>query len=91
MDDLIGLRLGQYEITALLGKGGMATVYRARQTSMERDVAIKIINPDLAASNEFITRRVPSRFGGKRAPLLNLVIHTSGKSLITGSTITCFI
>jgi len=41
MDDLIGRVFGQYEITALLGVGGMATVYRARQISMGRDVAIK--------------------------------------------------
>jgi len=56
MDDFIGRRLGQYEITELLGKGGMAVVYRARQTSIERDVAIKVIKPDLAASDKFITR-----------------------------------
>jgi hypothetical protein len=37
MDDFIGRRLGQYEITSLLGKGGMAVVYRARQTSIGRD------------------------------------------------------
>jgi len=48
--NLIGQTLGQYEITALLGAGGMASVYRARQTSMERDVAIKVIKPELAES-----------------------------------------
>jgi serine/threonine protein kinase len=37
MADLIGQRLGQYEIVALLGKGGMATVYRARQLNIERN------------------------------------------------------
>jgi serine/threonine protein kinase len=44
MADLIGQRLGQYEIVALLGKGGMATVYRARQLNNERDVAVKVIS-----------------------------------------------
>jgi serine/threonine-protein kinase len=56
MANLIGQRLGQYEIIALLGKGGMATVYRARQTSINRDVAIKIIKPDLAETEQFIKR-----------------------------------
>jgi hypothetical protein len=56
MSSLIGQRLGQYEITALLGKGGMATVYRATQTSMGRDVAIKVIKPDLAEVGDFVTR-----------------------------------
>ncbi|MEP7289015.1 MAG: protein kinase [Chloroflexota bacterium] len=55
-DNLIGQRLGQYEIVALLGKGGMATVYRARQTSVNRDVAIKVIKPELTAASEFLTR-----------------------------------
>src|SRR5215468_3294108 len=39
----IGARLGSLEITALLGKGGMGEVYRARDTKLKRDVAIKIL------------------------------------------------
>src|SRR5258708_27222370 len=53
---MIGQRLGQYEIIALLGQGGMATVYRARQVSVNRDVAIKVIRPDLAQTSEFLER-----------------------------------
>lgn len=56
MDSMIGRRLGQYEIVAKLGAGGMATVYRARQTSVDRDVAIKVIQPDLMADAGFIER-----------------------------------
>src|SRR5262245_51874103 len=56
MANLIGQRLGQYEITARLGTGGMATVYRARQASMGRDVAIQVIKPDLAEMSDFLTR-----------------------------------
>src|SRR5215510_5593995 len=41
----IGTQLGSHEITALLGKGGMGEVYRARDTKLKRDVAIKIL-PD---------------------------------------------
>ncbi|MFN2447905.1 MAG: protein kinase [Vicinamibacterales bacterium] len=38
-----GARLGPYEIAALLGQGGMGEVYRARDTALQRDVAIKIL------------------------------------------------
>jgi serine/threonine protein kinase len=37
----VGTRLGSLEITALLGKGGMGEVYRARDTKLKRDVAVK--------------------------------------------------
>jgi serine/threonine protein kinase/Tol biopolymer transport system component len=41
----VGTQLGPHEITGLLGKGGMGEVYRARDTKLKRDVAIKIL-PD---------------------------------------------
>ena len=40
-----GTRLGPYEIFAPLGAGGMGEVYRARDTTLKRDVAIKVL-PD---------------------------------------------
>jgi hypothetical protein len=43
-----GTRLGQYEVTAALGKGGMGEVYRARDAKLERDVALKILTEELA-------------------------------------------
>ena len=39
----IGQRVGSYEITSLLGKGGMGEVYRARDLKLKREVAIKIL------------------------------------------------
>ncbi len=45
-----GARLGSYEIVSVIGAGGMGEVYRARDTSLNRDVAIKII-PDLFAAD----------------------------------------
>jgi serine/threonine protein kinase len=56
MADLIGQQLGQYEITALLGEGGMAVVYRARQTTVKRDVAIKVIKHGLVDKGDFVRR-----------------------------------
>ncbi|MBX3328316.1 MAG: serine/threonine protein kinase, partial [Nitrospira sp.] len=56
MQDLIGTKLGQYTITSLLGTGGMAAVYRARQESVKRDVAIKVIQSTLANDPDFIRR-----------------------------------
>ena len=45
-----GARLGPYEIIAAVGAGGMGEVYRARDTRLGRDVAIKIL-PDLFAAD----------------------------------------
>ena len=45
----IGSRLGVYEIVARLGAGGMGEVYRARDTRLGREVAIKLIRADLTA------------------------------------------
>src|SRR5450432_903573 len=56
MADLIGQHLGQYEITGLLGVGGMATVYRARQSSIQRDVALKVIESKLSHDSDFLKR-----------------------------------
>ncbi len=48
-DSLIGASLGQYKIVELLGKGGMATVYKAVQASINRTVAIKVLPPQFLA------------------------------------------
>ena len=39
-----GTRLGAYEVLALIGAGGMGEVYRARDTKLGRDVAIKVVS-----------------------------------------------
>ena len=38
----VGSRLGHYDVTALIGEGGMAEVYRARDTKLDRDLALKV-------------------------------------------------
>ena len=45
-----GTRLGVYEVTALIGEGGMGQVYRARDTKLNRDVALKVL-PDSFAND----------------------------------------
>ena len=50
MSGLIGRRLGRYEVVSLLGAGGMGEVYRARDTELERDVAVKVL-PDAASGD----------------------------------------
>src|SRR6266511_5376018 len=53
---LSGARLGQYEILAALGAGGMGEVYRARDSKLNRDVALKILPDTFAADAERIAR-----------------------------------
>src|SRR5882724_10584995 len=52
-----GTVLGErYEILALLGQGGMGAVYQARDTELDRMVALKIIRPDLTTNPEILKR-----------------------------------
>src|SRR4051812_46106919 len=52
----IGARLGPYEILSELGEGGMGEVYRARDTRLQRTVAIKVIRADLSTDPDFRRR-----------------------------------
>jgi Tol biopolymer transport system component/predicted Ser/Thr protein kinase len=51
-----GTRLGPYEILAPLGAGGMGEVYRARDTRLERTVAVKVLSSQLSSSEEMRQR-----------------------------------
>jgi len=56
MEDLTGMRLGQYQVLAPLGEGGMAAVYKAYQASVDRQVALKILPRHFASDPEFTGR-----------------------------------
>ncbi|MEO5897772.1 MAG: hypothetical protein ABIS06_18955 [Vicinamibacterales bacterium] len=47
-----GTRLGPYEVLAALGAGGMGEVYKARDSRLDRLVAVKILSPAMAVSSD---------------------------------------
>ncbi len=55
-DSLVGQIIGQYEMRAMLGQGGMGAVYRAVQTSLGRHVAVKVMSPALADQPGYLER-----------------------------------
>ena len=65
-----GTRIGPYEIVSMIGAGGMGEVYRARDTRLDRTVAIKVLPPQVADEPQFrvvlnwseeLKQRVPTR------------------------------
>src|SRR5215510_10759128 len=52
----VGTRLGSLEITALLGKGGMGEVYRAHDSKLKRDVAIKVLPDEFSRNSDRLSR-----------------------------------
>ena len=53
---MIGQSIENYKIEELLGQGGMGSVYRATDTSLDRAVALKIMNPGVATNADFLRR-----------------------------------
>ena len=61
-DSLVGQRIGVYELQALIGAGGMGGVYRARDTRLHRDVAVKLL-PACVAADRIVWRDSSARRG----------------------------
>ena len=53
----VGSRLGHYDVTALIGEGGMGQVYQATDTKLNRQVALKILPEAFASDPDRRTRR----------------------------------
>lgn len=55
-ENLSGRQLGGYELRALLGVGGMGAVYRGYQVALKREVAVKVLSPQLAEQPDYFSR-----------------------------------
>src|SRR5688572_18535343 len=78
-----GTRLGPYEIVDSLGTGGMGEVYKARDTRLERTVAIKVLPPHFAADQQRRARfeieaRAISRLNHPHICMLHDIGHEGG-------------
>ena len=62
-----GVRLGPYQVVSLIAVGGMGEVYRAHDSRLHRDVAVKVLATDLAKDEPRLLRFEKGGAGGQRA------------------------
>jgi hypothetical protein len=94
----VGTQLGTHEITAWLGKGGMGEVYRARDTKLKREVAIKVLSDEFSCDADRVSRFLCRRFFSLNSllseihsvPLPSLEIPTFTPQQILGRTAVWF-
>jgi Protein kinase domain len=80
-------QIAGYEIDELVGKGGMGEVYRARQISMDRVVALKILAPRLAKQDPIFAKRFvdEARAAGRLNHPNIIAVHDVGKTALPGA------
>ncbi len=77
---LVGRRIGVYEILEEVGRGGMGVVYRARDKSLDRDIALKVLQPSLSKDAEFERRFIREARTAAKLDHPNIVqVHTAGR------------
>lgn len=75
-----GTRLGDFEIVEELGRGGMGTVYRARQVSLNRVVALKVLSAAMAQSQKLVSRFVTEAHAAAKLHHTNIVaVYAQGE------------
>lgn len=80
-DNLIGRRLGDFDIEDLIGRGSMARVYRARQVSLKRHVALKVMSEGLFTPGEAVSRFMREAEAMARLEHPNIVpVYAAGES-----------
>jgi serine/threonine protein kinase len=80
-------QIAGYEVDELVGKGGMGEVYRARQISMDRVVALKILAPRLAKQDPIFAKRFvdEARAAGRLNHPNIIAVHDVGKATLPGA------
>ncbi len=77
---LLGKRLSNYEVLELIGKGGMGFVFRARDVSLDREVALKVLRPELSEDKEFESRFVREARNAAKVDHPSIVqVYSAGK------------
>ena len=77
--DLTGADLGDFQVSRLLGRGGMGEVYLARQVSLNREVALKVLRPDLLDNKTYLSRFEAEAWSAAKLNHPNIVhIYTFG-------------
>jgi serine/threonine-protein kinase len=77
--DLTGATLGDFRVERLLGSGGMGQVYLARQESLDRPVALKVLRPDLLSNPTYLARFESEAWAAAKLNHANIVhIYTLG-------------
>jgi serine/threonine-protein kinase len=73
-DPLIGAVLGErYRILSRLGAGGMGAVYRAEHSTLRRDVAVKVLLPEMGSKDEFVRRFQREAESASRLAHVNII------------------